>query len=145
MTPRSLIISAAFAALLVACRDLPLAPAPSVPELPAGAEALTPLATYSDWWRSVEDCAGRRGDMGRVSWFVVPDRTAFSYRDARYNGYWWDGVHWILLAGEQVSNGSIVRHEMLHELLGRGDHPPEYFQGRCASLVACEELCRTGE
>lgn len=25
----------------------------------------------------------------------------------------------------------VVRHEMLHALLDRGDHPPEYFVSRC--------------
>src|SRR5437868_4397619 len=97
--------SAAVAATLAmagACRDLPLAPA--TPELPAGAEALTPLATYSDWWRSTEQCAGLLRDMSRVTWFVVPNRTSFVYGNGQYNGYWWDGVHWIVLAGDKVDN-----------------------------------------
>ena len=41
--------------------------------------------------------------------------------DGKYDGYWWNGVHWILLAGEKASDAMIVRHEMLHELLGRGE------------------------
>jgi hypothetical protein len=41
-----------------------------------------------------------------------------------------------------VDNAAIVRHEMLHDLLGRGDHPAEYFQRRCAAVVACNEACR---
>ena len=48
--------------------------------------------------------------------------------------------HVAVLAGEQVGNGMVVRHEMLHELLGRGDHPAAYFQVRCAGLVACNEV-----
>jgi hypothetical protein len=130
-------------ALLGACRDMPLAPAR--PDLPAGAEALTPLPTYADWWRATEQCAGLQGDLSRVSWFVVPGRTWFTYRDAQYDGYWWNGVHWIILAGEKVQNAMVVRHEMLHELLGRGDHPAEYFQERCAGLVVCNETCRSDE
>jgi hypothetical protein len=146
MTLRSLVPFAVLAATLAACGDFPLAPGPIVrPELPAGTESLMPLATYADWWRSTENCAGRRGDMSRISWFVVPNHTSFVYANAQYNGYWWNGVHWILLAGEKVTNASIVRHEMLHELLGRGDHPPEFFQVRCAALVTCEGLCRSGD
>jgi hypothetical protein len=147
MTLRSLKTQSAIAfafAAAGACRDIPLAP-PTPPELPAGAEALAPLATYADWWQATENCAGRHGDMSRVSWFAIPDHASFIYGSTSYDGYWWNGVHWILLAGEKVTDGMIVRHEMLHELLGRGDHPPEYFQGRCADLVACVGICRTGD
>ena len=125
----------------VRARDLPLTPL-TPPELPATAEALTPPAAYADWWRATEDCAGLHGDLSRITWFVVPGRTSFTYGAAQYDGYWWNGVHWILLAGEKVENPLVVRHEMLHELLGRGDHPAEYFQGRCAALVICNEACR---
>jgi hypothetical protein len=145
MTLRSLVIALVLATAIGACRDLPLEPSAAPPELPPGSEALTPLATYADWWRATEECAGRPGDMTRVSWFVVPNRASFLYGDAKYDGYWWDRVHWILLAGEKVSNGMLVRHEMLHEILGRGDHPPAYFQGRCATVVICEGICRTGD
>jgi hypothetical protein len=31
---------------------------------------------------------------------------------------------------------------MLHELLGRGDHPAKYFQQRCAGVVVCNYACR---
>jgi len=113
--------------------------------VPAGAETLTPLAAYADWWKATEECAGTLGSMSRVSWFVVPNRTSFAYGDGQYDGYWWNGVHWILLAGDKVENGMIVRHEMLHELLGRGDHPAEYFQRRCGSVVVCNDTCRADE
>ena len=147
MTLRSLKTKSAIAfafAATGACRDITLA-APAAPELPTGAEVLVPLATYAEWWQATENCAGRHSDMSRISWFTIPNHTSFLYGNSRYDGYWWDGVHWILLAGERVNDGMIVRHEMLHELLGRGDHPPEYFQGRCADLVACVGTCRTGE
>jgi hypothetical protein len=136
-------IALALAAVLGGCRDLPLAPAAAQPpELPPGAESLSPPDTYAEWWRATEECAGRYGDMSRVSWFLVPNHTSFLYGTGKYDGYWWGGVHWIVLAGEKVTNGMIVRHEMLHELLGRGDHPAAYFQGRCAEIVACGALCR---
>jgi hypothetical protein len=104
-----------------------------------------PLASYSDWWKATEECAGLLGSLSRVTWFVVPNRTSFVYGDGQYDGYWWDGVHWILLAGDKVENGMIVRHEMLHELLGRGDHPAEYFQRRCGSVVGCNDTCRADD
>ena len=140
---RSSVALGATLAIAGGCRDLPLAPA--APELPAGAEVLVPLATYADWWNETEQCGGLEGDMSRVTWFVIPNRTTFVYEDGQYDGYWWNGVHWILLAGDKVANGMIVRHEMLHELLGRGDHPAEYFQERCADLVVCNDVCRADD
>jgi hypothetical protein len=114
------------------------------PELPPSARPLAPLAVYADWWRATEECSGASGDLARVRWFVVPESDSFSYRGVRYDGYWWNEVHWITLAAARVQDPTIVRHEMLHDLLSRGDHPPEYFQRRCAAIVACNEDCRTG-
>lgn len=142
-TPRKLLTVASLVALPAGCRDLTLAPAP--PELPAGSERMVPLTRYADWWRDTEDCAGIDGDFSRLSWFDVPGRTSFTYGGVQYDGYWWNGVHWILLAGDKIADSSIVRHEMLHELLGRGDHPALYFQERCAGVVACNETCRADD
>ena len=139
LLPGSLALATLFA-VVGSCRELPAAPV--VPDLPPGTEALAPLPSYAEWWRATEDCAGTSGDLSRVTWFVVPGRTSFMYGNGQYDGYWWNGVHWILLAGDKVNNALIVRHEMLHELLGRGDHPAEYFQQRCATVVACNEACR---
>jgi hypothetical protein len=137
---RSTIAIGAIALACAGCRDFTAAPV--APDLPAGAQTLVPPPEYVAWWTATEKCAGRSGDLARVSWFSLPGRTSFTYLDSQYNGYWWDGVHWILLAGEKVQDGLLVRHEMLHELLGRGDHPAEYFQQRCAGIVACNDLCR---
>jgi hypothetical protein len=41
-----------------------------------------------------------------------------------------------------VEQGALVRHEMLHDLLGRGDHPAEFFQRRCGAVVYCNAECR---
>jgi hypothetical protein len=147
MTRRTLVTrsTVAFAtfALGIGCRDTPLAPTP--PDLPAGAQALTPLPDYAEWWQATENCSGLHGNLSRITWFVMPGRTSFLYGDNQYDGYWWNGVHWILLAGDKVTNPFIVRHEMLHELLGRGDHPAKYFQQECAGVVACTETCRLDE
>jgi hypothetical protein len=127
------------------CRDLADAPAATPPELPLGAAALDIPADYAAWWSATEQCAGRVADLSRIRWFSVPGHTSFVYGDGQYDGYWWNGVHWILLAGDKVQDGMIVRHEMLHDLLGRGDHPPAYFQERCAGVVACNEVCRADD
>ena len=120
------------------CRDLAVV----APELPPSAEPLAPLAVYSDWWRAAEDCSGRSAPMMRVRWFVVRGSDSFAYQGTRYDGYWWNGVHWIMLAEARLQDPGIVRHEMLHDLLGRGDHPAEFFQERCRTVVVCNEDCR---
>jgi hypothetical protein len=120
------------------CRDLAVV----APELPPSAEPLSPLAVYDDWWRATQECSGRSGALARVSWFVVRGGDSFAYRGVRYDGYWWNGVHWITLAESRVQDPGIVRHEMLHDLLGRGDHPAEFFQERCRTVVVCNEDCR---
>lgn len=112
------------------------------PELPPASQPLTPLATYEGWWRDVERCAGVTGNLDRVQWFVVRDADSFTYRGVRYDGYWWNMIHWIALADAKVDNAAVVRHEMLHDLLGRGDHPAVFFQNRCRDVVICNEDCR---
>ena len=37
----------------------------------------------------------------------------------------------IVLAGNYENSEMAVRHEMLHHLLDRTGHPPEYFIDRC--------------
>ena len=41
-----------------------------------------------------------------------------------------DGAR-IVLAGNYETSEMAVRHEMLHHLLDRTGHPPEYFVTRC--------------
>ena len=137
---------AATAFTLAACSDMATALRRAAPPpLPDGAQALTPPTSYAQWWRDTEQCAGRTGEMSRIHWFSIPDRTSFMYLDGQYDGYWWNDVHWIILAGDKVQDAMIVRHEMLHDLLGRGDHPAAYFQERCAGVVACNDVCRADE
>lgn len=138
---RPMIALVAIVLACASCRDFTAADA--VPELPAGAEPIQTPAGYAQWWGQVEQCAGRVASMSRVQFFSIPGRTSFTYHDGQYDGYWWNGVHWIVLAGEKVEDGMIVRHEMLHDLLGRGDHPAAFFQERCGAIVACNGSCRT--
>jgi hypothetical protein len=140
---RSMIALMTIALACADCRDFTAITSP--PELPAGAQPIDPPADYAGWWSAVEQCAGRLGNMSRVQFFTVPGRTSFMYKDGQYDGYWWSQVHWIVLAGDKVQNAMIVRHEMLHDLLSRGDHPPAFFQARCGAIVACNGSCRAGE
>jgi hypothetical protein len=88
---------------------------------------------YQSWWAETEACSGLQGAFGRIAWFVVPGVSVFATPQGPEVGRWsrgGDGTE-IVIAGEYVGNELVVRHEMLHALLDRRDHPPEYFVDRC--------------
>ena len=127
---------AAFAAL-GACRDVVV----ERPELPAGAVPLTAPARYREWWADAKRCSGLGGEYERLRWFVVPGTVSFEYQGGRYDGVWWSDYHWIVLSEARVHDSLVVRHEMLHDLVGRGDHPPEFFEEKCGGVVSCGAGC----
>lgn len=88
---------------------------------------------YALWWSLVEECAGRNGDLRNVNFYRSKSST-FVVDNHDYAGYWWSSGNRIAVA--DPNQGSTVRHEMLHALLQRGDHPPEYFAGACDGVVS---------
>lgn len=132
---------ALLAALTLACRtDGPTART----ELPGDVLALGPLPVeYDAWWRATEACADRQGDLATVRWFTTPGDSV-RVGTATFDAYWFAAGNTIVVGRAYVRDGPVVRHEMLHALLGRGDHPAEYFQKRCAGVVRCAEACQRG-
>ena len=122
---------------LDACRD---ATAP----LPDNAVRFVPPPVYARWWTIVEACSGHTGDFAAYTWYVAPDNSLRNNAAA----YTEVAARRIVLESSQQNAGSIVRHEMLHALLGPAyasgtsahEHPPAYFQGRCAGVVYCPEI-----
>lgn len=74
--------------------------------------------------------------------FVVPGDSPVLGDGVEYDAYWMAAGNRIIIARRFVRDGLIVRHEILHALLGRGDHPPEYFRRRCAGIVDRNAECR---
>ena len=100
---------------------------------PLGTYRFDPPAPYSAAWAAVEECSGIRGDMGRVRWYAVPDVWSFPCADGEECSGLWRSPHAILLTEfAQASHGDnyfVVRHEMLHDLVGGGqEHPPVFEQ-----------------
>jgi hypothetical protein len=94
----------------------------------AGEEPMQPPAVYREWWSKTEACSGLTGDFDRVEWLVVPGHS-FSCASGRCAGHW-QSSHQIYIAGDWTMNELVVRHEMLHDLLGRSGHPnPPFGQG----------------
>jgi len=93
---------------------------------PAGAIEFEPPAAFRTWWAAIENCAGISGDFARVEWYEVPgpDYPCPAY-EGRCDG-WWQPPHVIYLASQWRYDRPLVEHEMLHDLLQRGDHPPVF-------------------
>ena len=90
---------------------------------PAGATPFTPPAVYQVWWTEIERCAGLWGDFARVEWYQVPGS---SYSCPAYEGRcdgWWRSPHTNYMAETRLNDRRLAEHEMLHDLLQRGDHP----------------------
>jgi hypothetical protein len=99
---------------------------------PKFAERFDPPASYNDFWTQVQDCSGLSGDSARVHWYVVRGTVTFpcSYGDCR--GLW-VAPHDIYLSDAAAAdiffeNFFTVKHEILHDLVGQGGHPPVFQQ-----------------
>lgn len=116
-----------------ACGDPPTAP------LPSDARGFTPPAVYARWWAMTEACSGRAPVSDAVRWFSAPG-DSIRMSDGKWVGGYYEGArNRIVVAEHWRANGSLVRHEMLHALIGPnvGGHPAADFQGRCGGWVAC--------
>lgn len=105
------------ALLLLACLDT---------FAPAGAAPFTPPAVYREWWAALETCADISSDFDRVEWYELPGS---AYPCPAYDGTcegWWRPPHTIYMARGLVTDRRLAEHEMLHDLLQRGDHPPVF-------------------
>ncbi len=113
---------------------------------PANAMEVVALTSYPSWWHDVEQCSGLTGDLDLVTWYTVPADSD--------GGFWcqdgpdqtcageWVAPHAIFLAGPSkgypagyASDEWTVKHEMLHDLVGRPGHP--------AVFGACQLASRT--
>ena len=100
---------------------------------------MDPLPQYATWWSITEQCSGLSGDMSAIQWYTVPGRGTLN--DDNADGIYFIESHRIVLAGDSVSSGQLVRHEMLHALGATPGHPAQYFQDLCGGIVDCEEAC----
>jgi len=106
---------------------------PTQIELPVGAVPMIAPGTYQAWFAKTEQCSGLRGTYQTISWYVVPDAATFETSAGPKVGMWEKSgsVIRIVIAGRYADHEMVVRHEMLHDILDREGHPPEYFVDRC--------------
>ena len=111
-------LGAAVALLLTACNFAPDGDAP-----------MEPPPQYRAWFAATEACSGRTGNFDRIVWHVV-DGESFECPSGRCVGRWNDNHHIFIASAYQYSE-LVVRHEMLHDLLGRPGHPNPPFGEGC--------------
>ena len=111
--------------------------------LATGAVTLTPPEQFKMWWALTESCSGLTGRFEDVTWYVVPGAASFDAGGVLAVGAYDPTARRITLASLSVTDPHVVRHEMLHALLGKtGGHPAQYFQTRCGGIVSCpDEEC----
>lgn len=96
---------------------------------PEASARLDPPAEFQIWWSRTEQCSGLHASFARVQWYVVPG-DSFSCPGGRCVGHWEDD-HTIYISADWLDNEMVVRHEMLHDLLGRPGHPDPPFGKGC--------------
>jgi len=85
-------------------------------------QRFVPPEEYRGWWETVEACSFRLGDFDLVRWYQA-DVIVIEGKDL--NGFW-ESPHDITVVKTAKGNTSVVRHEMLHDLLhGDPDHEHE--------------------
>ena len=103
---------------------------------------MDPPRVYKMWWALTESCSGITADFSRVRWYHLPNASEFVVGDTPVGGYWSSKENRVVMAGKEVFDGQLVRHEMLHALTGPS-HTHEYFMDKCGGVVACQGSCLT--
>jgi hypothetical protein len=105
---------------------------PSSP-LPDGAITIEAPLEYAVWFERTERCAGLSGRLTSIEFQVIPGVDSFPTDQGMKVGMWTrhGDHHTIIVAGNYRNHEMVVRHEMLHSLIGQSGHPAEYFAVRC--------------
>ena len=96
---------------------------------PQGDVPLNPPAVFQEWWNKTKACSGLEGNLDRISWSVI-DGPSFPCSSGQCAGHWRKDHH-IFLAGDWAMDEMVVRHEMLHDLIGMPGHPSPPFGKGC--------------
>lgn len=101
-----------FLAFIAACGDLGFMAAVT------GRRSFDPPPIYREWWSATEVCSGLRAPFQRVVWYLA-DGVSGDGLVARGR---WSSPHEIIIVAGYENDQTVVRHEMLHDLL-TGDRP----------------------
>ncbi|MFN2317373.1 MAG: hypothetical protein ABR551_02600 [Gemmatimonadales bacterium] len=106
---------------------------PSEPALPPLAVRIEAPAVYQQWFAATASCSGLSGTSQTIEWYVVPGAASFRADGAERVGMWQQvgGTSQIVIAGAYAEHEMVVRHEILHHLLGEKGHPEKLFADQC--------------
>jgi hypothetical protein len=96
--------------------------------MPNEAEPYTPPESYRAVWAQAEACTGVKGSMDRIAFYKMPGRSFESPNIPNAAGH--SDHHRIILAEHWLDHPMVVKHEMIHALIGSG-HPKEPFEVPC--------------
>lgn len=77
---------------------------------------------YKQWWREIGDCAHiKNKKLELISWYSVPRDPKFTSFDCYITYCWgyWRFSHEIYIVQYRELDEHLVKHEMLHDLLGQ--------------------------
>ena len=95
--------------------------------LPPDAVRTEPLAQYAVWYAETESCTGVTGSFSNVRWFAVPHERWWDPVWEQFAIGTWRAPHDIYLAGSEIENENLVKHEIVHDLLRGGlIHDPRF-------------------
>jgi len=103
-------------------------------DFPESATPLIPPPKYRVWWELVESCSGKQVPFESIAWFTVPVGELV-VRGETAAGAWFVFGNRIAIVNTWSDIGPVVRHEMLHAILGKGEHPSEYFRDKCGDEI----------
>jgi hypothetical protein len=84
---------------------------------PDGAVPVEAPDSYRAQWDSAQACSGKQGNYDLLTFYVVPGHD-FPCETGRCIGEWYPPHH-ISIAEDWKNINWVVRHEMLHDLVGR--------------------------
>ncbi len=97
---------------------------------PAARERFEPPLVYRTWFQSTEACSGLAGEFDRLRFYRVPGNE-FECPSGICVARWTD-AHEIYVAEAFVLDELVLRHEMLHDLIGQAGHPdPPFGEAGC--------------
>lgn len=96
---------------------------------PSGDHPMTAPSEYRVWFEKTEACSGLRGDFDRIKWYIV-DGQEFDCPSGKCVGRW-NSDHSIFISRAYSDNEMVVRHEILHDLIGHPGHPDPPFGDPC--------------
>jgi hypothetical protein len=98
--------------------------------------SIVPPAVYRTWFAEVADCVAgevdsREGRYERIEWYTATD---IYHEEATTHAVGlWVAPHKVVIRSDHLDRAFVVKHEIVHDLLGTGGHGSDRFRA-CAGV-----------